>query len=401
MPEIIVKLGDNIVQKYFFTHETMNIGRSTDNEIVIENLAVSRNHATISYENGSYMLEDHGSSNGCYVNGVRAKHAELLNKDIITVGKHKLYFYLPENAEKKQAQAPPSENLDQTMLMTPTINAQLEIVKGKQKGMIFSLGNNEYAIGRATNSDIRINDWFVSKNHAVIEKRGVDFYLRDLGSWRHTYVNGAVINEVKLNNNDNIQLGPSVALAFTLDVPEELAAGARQPLDPVAASSAAVDQYVPPIEEEEPPTVEHVGPLPEPVPMEPPAPASEWEDEDDEEYAEAEAELNEESENLDDLVEDIVEVSVNAAVEDTGWDLDSEDEEEEPAQEKLEEPVQNMADSDPAEASDAEESSQEAPDAEQAEQIAIWERALENKSPIIRKQAARQLKKLTGKDYDY
>src|SRR5215208_4026676 len=93
MPEIIVKLGDSIVQKNIFVKETIRIGRIPDNEIVVENLAVSRHHAVIEFSDGRYILSDLESSNGCFVNGVRVKKTELQDRDVITIGKHKLYFY--------------------------------------------------------------------------------------------------------------------------------------------------------------------------------------------------------------------------------------------------------------------------------------------------------------------
>ena len=43
MPELIVKLGDSVVHKYFFDKDILSIGRARDNDVVIENLSVSRN----------------------------------------------------------------------------------------------------------------------------------------------------------------------------------------------------------------------------------------------------------------------------------------------------------------------------------------------------------------------
>ena len=87
MPEIIVKLGDSIVQKNIFVKESIRIGRVPDNEIVVENLAVSRYHGIIDYEDGRYILTDLDSSNGTFVNGVRIKKTELQDRDVITIGK--------------------------------------------------------------------------------------------------------------------------------------------------------------------------------------------------------------------------------------------------------------------------------------------------------------------------
>lgn len=76
MPEIVVSLGDNVVHKYFFEKDVLSIGRGRDNDIVIENLAVSRNHSRIKRQNGKYVLIDLNSANGTYVNGVKITKTE-------------------------------------------------------------------------------------------------------------------------------------------------------------------------------------------------------------------------------------------------------------------------------------------------------------------------------------
>ena len=71
MPEIIVKLGDTVVNNYFMEKDVVSIGRAPDNEIPIENLAISRRHAVIRRMGDQFVVEDANSANGTYVNGVR------------------------------------------------------------------------------------------------------------------------------------------------------------------------------------------------------------------------------------------------------------------------------------------------------------------------------------------
>lgn len=76
MPELIVKLGDSIVHKYFFDKDVLSIGRAKDNDIVIENLSVSRNHARIRRVDNKFILTDLNSANGTYVNNVRVSKTD-------------------------------------------------------------------------------------------------------------------------------------------------------------------------------------------------------------------------------------------------------------------------------------------------------------------------------------
>src|SRR5436190_22828932 len=125
MPEIIVKLGDNVVQKYFFMNEPMRVGRAPDNEIAIENLAISRNHAMVSSDNGRYYVEDLGSSNGTFVNGARVKRSEIADRDVISIGKHKLFFY-DLKAAREVSRRPSLADADSTMLvMQAPLTAEL------------------------------------------------------------------------------------------------------------------------------------------------------------------------------------------------------------------------------------------------------------------------------------
>ena len=71
----------------------MTIGRSRECDIFLEDLAVSRLHATIhQLPDGGFEIEDHRSATGTYVNGLRITHYRLLEGDIVQVGSNMLTF---------------------------------------------------------------------------------------------------------------------------------------------------------------------------------------------------------------------------------------------------------------------------------------------------------------------
>ena len=360
MPELILKLGDNVIQRYFFVKETMRIGRTPENEVVIDNLAVSRTHATIQFEDEHYVLNDMGSSNGTHVNGVRVKKTELMDRDIITVGKHKLYFYDHQAAEVQRR--PTLAEGERTMLVQEAQRGVVEVIKGRQKGQRFDLNAVETSMGRGGESDIRLSDWFVSKNHAMIERRGANYMIRDMGSWRHTMVNGTVVDQRRLEDGDVIQLGPTVQLRFFMESAlEELPAQARVPMElgePIAAPPDDARPLTGPVE------AQIDSGAPEEEACEPGEPAEEAPEA---EPAQAPQEIEEE-ETLEKVVIASPEVEAEAEVE----------------------PAPPAPEAGP-------EGSQQGPE----DEVLIWERALKNKSEIIRRQAARRLKQLTGRDYDY
>jgi len=81
------KLGEFILDK-----EVMTIGRKEDNDIRIENLAVSGHHAKLLTIFEDSFLEDLNSTNGTYVNGNPIDKHPLRNGDVITIGKHELRY---------------------------------------------------------------------------------------------------------------------------------------------------------------------------------------------------------------------------------------------------------------------------------------------------------------------
>lgn len=353
MPEIIVALGDNVLSKYVFDKDVISIGRSPDNDIPIENLAVSRSHARIRLQEDSFILSDLNSANGTYVNGVQVTKTELFHDDVITIGKHKLTF--KNEPLSDEALISDAFGAERTMLVDAPPVAFLVVTRGKQTNIEFRIDKPEVTIGRGSDCNICMHDWFISKQHAVITRQGSAFVLRDAGSWRGTKVNEARITETTLQSGDEIQMGGTCFL-FRVAGPEEIApVTGRVPLELEPAGRRA--RAKPSLEEIE--TVDEETPIRaggeedfiEPSVREPL-------------FADLDKELRDSAEMIRGAVgepEGVVEVAT--------------------------EPGGEGALSTPSEVP--------------LDEVRMWEEALENRSPLIRKQAARMLKKLTGRDYDY
>ncbi len=81
------------ILRTFDLHQEMSIGRSRDCDIFLEDLAVSRLHATIREVDGQgYEIEDHRSATGTFVNGMPVTRYQLLEGDIIQIGNSRLTF---------------------------------------------------------------------------------------------------------------------------------------------------------------------------------------------------------------------------------------------------------------------------------------------------------------------
>jgi len=92
MPKMIVSIDGVVIKEVQLTKDRTTLGRRPYNDIVIDNLAVSGEHAVLQMTGADVYLEDLNSTNGTYVNGKAAKKQLLQNGDTVEVGKYKIKF---------------------------------------------------------------------------------------------------------------------------------------------------------------------------------------------------------------------------------------------------------------------------------------------------------------------
>jgi pSer/pThr/pTyr-binding forkhead associated (FHA) protein len=92
MPKMIVSIDGVVIKEVQLTKDRTTLGRRPYNDIVIDNLAVSGEHAVLQMAGGQVYLEDLNSTNGTYVNGKATKKQLLQNGDTVEVGKYKIKF---------------------------------------------------------------------------------------------------------------------------------------------------------------------------------------------------------------------------------------------------------------------------------------------------------------------
>lgn len=90
--KIILSMDGVVLQEYALSKERMTIGRKPHNDIVIDNLAVSGEHAAVVTIQNDSFLEDLDSTNGVMVNGIATKKHFLQNNDVIEIGKYKIKY---------------------------------------------------------------------------------------------------------------------------------------------------------------------------------------------------------------------------------------------------------------------------------------------------------------------
>ncbi len=112
MAKLVLSLNGAVQGEFELDQERFTIGRKPENDIQIDNLAVSGKHSMIITILDDSFLEDLGSTNGTYVNGKLVKKHALKDGDVIAIGKHELK-YLNENASDDE------DEFEKTMIIKP------------------------------------------------------------------------------------------------------------------------------------------------------------------------------------------------------------------------------------------------------------------------------------------
>ena len=112
VPVLVCTAGEIAGQRISVPEGGIGIGRSPENALVVHDEGVSRYHARLLLENGSLWLQDAGSRNGVFVNGVRVTgHKALKVGDSITIAKHSFDLRWQDDPS---APAEPSRRLPST-----------------------------------------------------------------------------------------------------------------------------------------------------------------------------------------------------------------------------------------------------------------------------------------------
>jgi predicted component of type VI protein secretion system len=113
MAKLILSMDGLVLKEYALAKERTSVGRKPDNDIQIDNLAVSGDHAVIVTILNDSFLEDLDSTNGTLVNGQPVKKHFLQNNDIIELGKYRLKYVSEHTGQAKSA------DFEKTMMLRP------------------------------------------------------------------------------------------------------------------------------------------------------------------------------------------------------------------------------------------------------------------------------------------
>ena len=112
MGKLVVSLDGVVIKEVQITKDKTTLGRRPYNDIVIDNLAVSGEHAVLQMVGAEVYIEDLNSTNGTYINGRAVKKQLLSHNDTVEIGKYKIKYLVDE-----------ASDYEKTMIVRPGSNA--------------------------------------------------------------------------------------------------------------------------------------------------------------------------------------------------------------------------------------------------------------------------------------
>ena len=241
MPTISLLFKDKILANYQISKgDTLLVGRNKINDIVIDNLAVSSQHAKIESDGCGFLYVDLQSENGSFVHDQLIKSHWLNDGDTIAIGKHHLKFLnpkidkLPEkissainktmqmdtkkyrellkkNKQEIDHKSPPNKNNDKAHRGP---QCKLSFLSERKEDL--GLNAKPVRIGKDPQSDILVKGFAVVKTSAIINKLPDGWYINYVGGLSKPRLNNKTIKEsIKLEKLDIISIG-STKLQFII-----------------------------------------------------------------------------------------------------------------------------------------------------------------------------------------
>ena len=99
MGKLVVSLDGVVIKEVQITKDKTTLGRRPYNDIVIDNLAVSGEHAVLQMVGADVFIEDLNSTNGTYINGKAIKKQLLAHNDTVEIGKYKIKYLVDEGTD--------------------------------------------------------------------------------------------------------------------------------------------------------------------------------------------------------------------------------------------------------------------------------------------------------------
>lgn len=185
MAKLVISQDGVVIREVALDRDHISLGRRPYNHIVINNSAVSGDHAIFQYVDGNFYVEDMNSTNGTAVNGIKVKRQVLHHGDTVAVARYRLQF-----------SDPPDEPPAPQPFITGVLSSVIRVMSGASAGRVVTLGKPVTTLGKP---GVAV---------ASITRQAENFVLRYIEGASPLICNGNVLTsrELILMDGDLIEL---------------------------------------------------------------------------------------------------------------------------------------------------------------------------------------------------
>ena len=203
MGKLVVSLDGVVIKEVQITKDKTTLGRRPYNDIVIDNLAVSGEHAVMQMVGADVFIEDLNSTNGTYINGKAIKKQMLAHDDTVEIGKYKIRFLRdePSGTDSRFGSLTSRTSLLTSLSQAPMAapagpSASIRVLNGSAAGREVVLSKAVTTIGKP---GVQV---------ASITKRPTGYVLAHVEGAQRPSINGVPLSTetAPLNNGDLIEL---------------------------------------------------------------------------------------------------------------------------------------------------------------------------------------------------
>ena len=199
MAKLIVTLDDKLINVVSIDKNRITLGRRPYNDILVDNLAVSGEHAALQISGADYFVEDLNSTNGSYLNGKSLKRERLNTGDIVEIGKYKIKFVGDDPQVQKHEATMimrPGAAPAAAPIAAPVASASIRVISGAAAGREVTLTKVVTTIGKP------------GLAVAAITKRMSGYVVAHVDGEGKTLLNGNAIgaDPVHLKSGDKLEL---------------------------------------------------------------------------------------------------------------------------------------------------------------------------------------------------
>ncbi|MBS0370026.1 MAG: FHA domain-containing protein [Proteobacteria bacterium] len=214
MPRLILSMDGLVLKEMTLEKERTTIGRKPHNDIQIDNLAISGEHAAIVTILNDAFLEDMNSTNGTYVNGQPVKKHVLKDSDVIELGKYRLKYLVDSAASgADQGEAVSYAQAAVATDVGSASNASADLTSTNTAAPVGALGMLQILSGAHAGRTLELSKSLTTLGKpgtqvAVITRRPHGYFITHVEGTVFPLVNGRALDAQahRLNDNDIIEI---------------------------------------------------------------------------------------------------------------------------------------------------------------------------------------------------